>query len=317
MRLSSHNLPDTTAPSRPHVTVFCAVWHKQPNKLELLKSHWDNLKRQSIPVEPCYIFDNGDTAPEWLAAPWHSFSEPLTIYEAWAAGVALARTRFVMNLNMDDRLSTDAAEMMLRGLLQTDTALIGGEWIIQFDHAFQTEVFGSSDPKQTCFEPAWPPAPIEGDKRLRLGSGMGERGTLGPATLWDLEKTQRWYPTHFGNRDPILSIGDAIFWQHLHKKKLRTARLPLVIGRYFSSPDAQAEFRPHNDEENLRTHGVHEVSFAQSITATRNAMPQPAPQGASPFPKSRNAIENESQALALKYLGLLGHGTPAASHPRA
>lgn len=269
MRLASHNTPDTMQPSRPTVTVFCAVWHRQPNKLALLRSHWENLKNQSIPVEPCYIFDNGDTAPEWLEAPWHSFSEALTIYEAWAAGVALAHTRYVMNLNMDDRLSIDAVALMLNGMLQQNTSLIGGEWQIEFDHNFQTQRFPAADVDTTSFAPGWPPVPFPDGKKLRLGSGTGQRGTLGPATLWDLEKTGRWYPTYFGNRDPIQSIGDMLFWQHLQQEQHRIARLSTVVGRYYSSPDSQAEFRPHNDFETLKHHGVHKVSFSQQITATR------------------------------------------------
>jgi hypothetical protein len=313
MRLASHNAPDMNAPARPAVTVFCAVWHKQPNKLELLKSHWENLKQQSVQVEPCYIFDNGDTAPDWLDAPWHSFSEPLTIYEAWSAGVALARTRYVMNLNMDDRLATNAAEIMLSQLQKHNATLIGGEWIISFDHAFQTQQFPVSEVKQTSFEGAWPPKPLEDAQPLRLGSGTGERGTFGPATLWDLNKTGRWYPSYFGTAAPILSIGDSVFWRHVMSQKLRMARLPLVVGRYYSSPDAQAEFRPHNDEETLRTHGVHKVSFAQQVSTTFDHMLQQAPKT---LPIPRNKVETQSRDLAAKMLALFGQTTQAQAEER-
>lgn len=306
MRVASHNIPNLKEGNRPTVTVFCAVWHKQPNKLELLRSHWDNIKQQSIPVEPCYIFDNGDTAPDWLNAPWHSFSKPLTIYEAWAAGVALSRTRFVMNLNMDDRLATDAVDLMLRGLRAQNASLIGGEWIIDFDCNFQNERFSSSDVQSTKYAPDWPPVPLAEGERLRLGSGMAERGTFGPATLWDLEKTERWYPSYFGNREPILSIGDSIFWTYLRSNGHRLARLPRVVGRYYSSPDAQAEFRPHNDNESLRRHGVHKVSFAQQVSASQGEV-QPEHEPADlTLPAPRSVVETKSQELAVQYLAMFG-----------
>ncbi|NIZ15475.1 glycosyltransferase family A protein [Phaeobacter sp. HF9A] len=314
MRLKSHNLPDHTQPNRPEVTVFCAVWHKQPDKLELLRSHWENLKRQTIPVEPCYIFDNGDTAPDWLDAPWHSFSDPLTIYEAWAAGVALARTRYVMNLNMDDRLANEGAQLLLGFIKQNNVALVGGEWLICFDHAFQKQSFGIADPAQTVFRPAWPPEKTE---NLRLGSGLGERGSFGPATMWDLTKTQRWYPSYFGNKDPILSIGDAIFWEYVKKLGVGTGRLPYLIGRYYSSPDAQAEFRSHDDDAQFVKHGVHSVSFAQMIPENHKIDLQeltpskPVAERSSP---PRNNIEAQSHALAKNYMTIFGK-TPVEFRP--
>ena len=198
--------------------------------------------------------------------------------------------------------------MLLDGLRDQNATLIGGEWLIRFDHDFQTEHFSAADVKETTFKPAWPPVQTD---NLRLGSGSGERGTYGPATLWDLEKVDRWYPTYFGNREPILSIGDAIFWQCLKQGGHKLARLPQVIGRYYSSPDAQAEFRPHNDNENLRNHGPHKVSFAHQITASQGATPA-APSTAGPvLPAPRNPVETKSRALAIKYLAMFGH-TPQA-----
>lgn len=313
MRISSHNLPDSTAQNRPVITVFCAVWHKQPNKLELLRSHWENLKQQSIPIEPCYIFDNDDTAPDWLDCPWHTFSGPLTIYEAWAAAVALARTRYVMNLNMDDRLATDAAELLLNAIQSQGAALVGGEWSVRFDHHFHTEQFSSYDARATNFRPDWPPVQTE---NLRLGSGTGERGTFGPATLWDLEKTKPWYPTYFGNREPILSIGDSIFWQYLKQMGHKLGRIETVIGRYYSSPNAQAEFRPHNDNENLRQHKLSNISFSQMVSNRKHAGTQSAaaqPKGVQPQigmpPRSR--VEAQSQQLGMRYLKLFGRTVPS------
>jgi len=299
MRMTSHNLQDKKQVMRPEVTIFCAVWHKQENKLELLRSHWENLKQQTIPVEPCYIFDNGDTAPDWLDAPWHSFSEPLTIYEAWSAAAALTGTRYVMNLNMDDRLAVNGAEILLHNMKSRDLSLVGGEWHICFDSDFQTEPFSAMSADDLQFLPSWPPQPC---KNLRLGSGKGERGTFGPATMWDLKKTTSWYPCYFGNRKPILSIGDSIFWTFLQKNNHKTGRVTKVIGRYYSSPNAQAEFRPHNDHGNLKESGLNKATFGQMVSSATGAditgqtMTSP-----------RNKIEAKSHALAQQYLSMFGH----------
>ncbi len=262
MHYTSHNLPDRQNEGGALTTVFCAVWHKQPDKEELLRSHWANLKAQNVPVEACYIFDNGDEAPEWLDATWHSFSEPLTIYEAWAAGVALARTPYVMNLNMDDRLATDAVRQMTAIAQATKSALVGCEWKVVFDRKHLTETFSSEDLWDSTFAPDWPPLPTP---NLRLGSGTGERGSLGPATLWDINLLGKWYPTHFNNGEPIKSIGDMIFVQVLLLNKAKMTRVPLILGRYYSDVNTQAEFRTHRDDEYMESSGVSEESFATKI----------------------------------------------------
>ncbi len=301
MQFQSHNTVDTSSRTRPLVTVFCAVWHQQPNKLELLRSHYENLKAQSIPVEPCYIFDNGDVAPEWLDAPWHSFSEPLTIYEAWAAGVALSQTRYTMNLNMDDRLATNAARLLVSTAEATKAALVGGEWLVNFDESHLDARFEVQDLWGTAFTPEWP---MMAQPNARLGSGTGERGTRGPATMWNLDILGKWYPTYFNNKTPIKSIGDTIFWQIVKTHKQVILRLPMVIGRYYSDPKNQAEFRPHNDEQLLSEHGVMSTSFA-SMVQTGDFSQRP---GAQTAPRKLNRIEAESAKLAAKYRGI-GLGT--------
>ncbi len=262
MQYTSHFPETNEACERPHVTVFCAVWHKQPNKLELLCSHWENLKSQSLGVEPCYIFDNGDQAPDWLDAPWHSFSEPLTIYEAWSAGVALSRTRFVAQLNMDDRLASNAIEAMLAMLLKNEVSFVSGDWRICFDQAHMDEKFEIEDVNNTQFKPDWPPKQVE---NLRLGSGTKERGTYGPCNLWDTNVIGRFYPSHFHNGEPILSAGDALFWHLLERSNIKMLRLAAIIGRYYSDPETQGEFRPHRDFENAAEHGISQVSFGSRI----------------------------------------------------
>ncbi|MBY6140964.1 glycosyltransferase family 2 protein [Leisingera daeponensis] len=301
MLFESHNQSDLASEDRPLVTVFCAVWHKQVGKLELLRSHWENLKAQSIRVEPCYIFDNGEEAPEWLDAPWHSFSEPLTIYEAWAAAVALAKTRYVMNLNMDDRLATNGAQELLNTAMTTSSALVGGDWLVCFDKQHLSLEFPVTDLEGTQYLPAWPPRRHQG---LRLGSGSGERGTLGAATMWDLDIVGKWYPTYFGNGAPILSIGDTIFWGLLKHKNLKLTRLPKIIGRYYSDPDAQAEFRPHQDNDLLKSEGLSTRSFADGVRSGDFCWHGKA--AARVRQKPLNKIEKKSAELEARYRRLFG-----------
>ncbi len=306
MEFTSHNQPDRKDRNRPVVTVFCAVWHKQPNKEELLRSHWENLKAQSIPVEPCYIFDNGDQAPEWLEAPWHSFDEPLTIYEAWGAGVGLGQTKYIMNLNMDDRLATNAIEAMVGTAEGTSAALVGGEWAVSFDTSHLEAQFEIKTLWGTTCSSDWPLMP---QPNLRLGSGTGERGTFGPATLWNLDLLGHWYPTYFNNGEPVKSIGDTLFWRVIMQNKQKLTRIPMIVGRYYSNPNDQAEFRPHKDEEFLRDYGISPISFAQCV-ANRDFSKLP---GRGPAPEDMNKIEKASAELAARYrsLGLSATSTQA------
>lgn len=262
VKFTSHNLSSLSQDQQPIVTVFCAVWHQQKNKLDLLRSHWENLKSQTLNVHPCYIFDNGDTAPDWLDAPWHSFDEPLSIYEAWSAGTALSTTPYVMNLNMDDRLARDAVGLLAGTALETNSALVCGEWEICFDEKDMAEPFDLTDIDYTHFKPTWPPVL---DENLRLGSGTGERGTFGPATLWNVHTIGKWYPSYFKNGEVIRSMGDGFFWSVLKGNNLKLTRVPKVIGKYLSDPDSQGEFRPHQDAELLKAHGLSERSMSSRI----------------------------------------------------
>lgn len=244
------------------VTVFCAVWHRQRNKLDWLASHYANLRGQTIPVRMIYIFDAADTPPDWLDADVYVFSEPLAIYEAWAAASAFCTTPWLMNLNIDDRLATNATELLLGAARASSALLVGGEWTIEFDTTHLDQPFTAPLAGETQFIPDWPPRAATG---LRLGSGTGERGTFGPATLWCAGRLGKFYPSTFGNGEPIRSIGDTIFWSLLQNRDLRRVRVPIVIGRYLSEPGEQAEFRQHADWDLLKAHGLAKTSFAERI----------------------------------------------------
>jgi len=94
------------------VTVFCAVWHGDAGRAELIAAHRDNLRRQSMPVEVIYVFDGGDAPLPGLEAHNITSSSPLTIYQAWNLALAAVKTPLVMNPNLDDRLAPDAVEKL-------------------------------------------------------------------------------------------------------------------------------------------------------------------------------------------------------------
>ena len=146
------------------VGVFCAVWHRQRNKLELLQSHYRNLRQQSLQVRIIYIFDNGDTPPDWLDADCYVFSEPLSIYEAWSAAVAFNTAFYVMNLNLDDRLAVNAVELLVGAACASSAALVGGEWLVCFDEEHLDQPFKAPLLLATEFVPDWPPRPPAPDQ---------------------------------------------------------------------------------------------------------------------------------------------------------
>jgi hypothetical protein len=230
-------------------SVICAVWHADPDRERLLEGHAQNLSRQTVPVEPIYIFDGQDQPPQ--RTPGHKVvvHENLSIYQAWNVGLAMVATPFVMNLNLDDRLAPDAVEKLEAVLQREDAALVGGDWKICYSQQDTDAVEPCYPGEELPFVIDWPPL---AGTRTRLGSGTGQRGTLGPATLWRMDAhigVPR-YPWRMPEGSPLKVVGDLAWWtlltQHLKKKVVRVTD---VIGNYYSHPNAQAEFRgPPNEE---------------------------------------------------------------------
>jgi len=230
-------------------TVICAVWHGDPQRWDLLRGHVANLARQTVPIDVIYVFDGGDVAPDWLEARSVCVTRPLTIYQAWNVALSLVATPLVMNLNLDDRLAVDAVEVMEDALLREDASAVGGDWKICYSQA-DTDVIDRCYPaSQLPYAATWPP---ERGTRTRLGSGTGNRGTLGPAVMWRIHAhlgAPR-YPWRFLDGTRIRTAGDTAWWMilnsHLHKKVIR---VPTMIGNYHSHPADQAEFRAQPDDE--------------------------------------------------------------------
>jgi hypothetical protein len=232
-------------------SVICAVWHGDVNRHRLLEAHAANLAKQTVPVELIYIFDGRDEPPASLPGRKVVVHENMSIYQAWNVGLAMVGTTFVMNLNLDDRLAVDAVEHLENALIREGAAIVGGDWKICYSQPQTDDVARCFPAGELPFEPQWPPPP---GTRTRLGSGTGERGTLGPATLWrmDAHIGAPRYPWRFPDGTVVKTIGDLCWWtvltQHLKKK---VVRLTDVIGNYHSHPGEQAEFRGPSNEEAL------------------------------------------------------------------
>jgi hypothetical protein len=229
-------------------SVLCAVWHKDPDRHRLLRGHQACLDAQSIPVERIYVFDAGDTPPDWLNGKTVVSREPLTIYEAWNLALPQIHTPYVINLNLDDRLNPDAVALYER-VLDGGADLVGGDWRICFSQEETDAVEPAAEASTLPFYPEWPP--LSG-RTVRLGSGTGERGTLGPACAWRMALHIEFpkYPWQFKDGSSIRVIGDSVWWRLLIANGKSLKRLPYIVGRYYSHPGDQAEFRnPAEAEE--------------------------------------------------------------------
>lgn len=235
----------------PRTSVLCAVWHLDEQRERLLQAHAGCLARQSVPVEPIYVFDGGDTPPPSLAGRRIVVHEDLTIYQAWNAGLSLVRTPFVMNLNLDDRLAPDAVERLEAALLRSGSALAAGDWRICYSQDETDRVEPCFPADRLPFVDGWPP---RRGTVTRLGTDC--RGTFGPATLWRLDAhigAPR-YPWQLPDGTLLRIAGDIGWWTLVTQLlKKATVRIPEIIGNYHSHPVTQAEFRRAPDHASDET----------------------------------------------------------------
>lgn len=236
-------------------TVICAVYKKDPNRYDLLKGHMENLDLQTTSVNRVYVFEDSDQPPEWLTGECIVLSRPCTIYEAWNLALSVVRTPYVMNLNLDDRLNTDAVERMQEALAaEADKKIVCGDWLVSFTQESTDQVSRCADSAPIPSIPTWPPEKSGLVNKLPAASRAG--GTLGPATMWRSELIIDFprypYRTTTGTMLPV--EGDRAFWTAvtLGYGKDSVLRLPIVIGNYHSHPNEQAEFRGKSDPTELR-----------------------------------------------------------------
>ena len=116
----------------PKSTVICAVWHADPNRVALVREHFENLNRQSRSVNVVYVFDGGDSPPAEIAQHAVVVGKALTIYEAWNVALSMVRTPYVANLNLDDRFTADAIQLLEDALETSQADFAGGDWEVCF-----------------------------------------------------------------------------------------------------------------------------------------------------------------------------------------
>ncbi len=240
----------------PRTSVFCAVWHRDPNRAELLRGHAANLARQTAPVDPIYVFDGGDEPPSWLEGRAVSVREELSIYQAWNVALSLVATPLAMNLNLDDRLAPDAIEFLELQILRTGALVAGGDWKVCHSQQETDDVAPCYPAEQIPFVGDWPP---RRETRTRLGSGTRDRGTLGPATIWRMEAhigIPR-FPWRLRDGTLIQSAGDLAWWKLLvANPNHKILSIPMVIGNYHSHPQDQAEFRSADERPFFNDPGI-------------------------------------------------------------
>ena len=228
----------------PLTSVICAVWHRDPERHVRLRGHVENLRRQSAPVTPIYVFDAGDPIPEWLTARAISVNEPLTIYQAWNAALSLVETPLVMNLNLDDRLAPDAVEFLQSQMRRGGAIAAGADWKVCFSQEDADAVAPCFPAENLPLAPDWPPKP--GMVR-RLGNTVLENVHFGPATMWRMDAHARAAPRlpwRLREGTPLKVCGDLAWWIELaNVPNANLLRLPVIIGNYYSHPADQAEFR--------------------------------------------------------------------------
>jgi FkbM family methyltransferase len=240
----------------PRTSVICAVWHGDPDRFELLRGHAENLKRQTSPIEPIYVFDGGDKPPSWLDGHVLSVNEDLTIYQAWNLAISQVDTPLVMNLNLDDRLAPDAIEILEIEILRKRAVAAGGDWKVCYSQAETDRVEPCYPVARLPYVPEWPPKP---GTLTRIGSGTGERGTFGPATVWrvDAHIGSPRYPWRFQDGSPIRAVADLAWWIRLQNMpNAKVLALPIVVGNYHSHPKGQLEFRVADERPLMQDPGI-------------------------------------------------------------
>ena len=149
-----------------------------------------------------------------------------------------------------------AVQFLEHHILRTGAVLAGGDWKICYSQQDTDNVVPCYPAEQLPFVGTWPPKP---GTLTRLGSGTRNRGTFGPATIWRVEAHigMPRYPWRLMDGSLIRTVGDLVWWETLTANpKLKTLKIPVVIGNYHSHPGDQAEFRAADEHPLLSDPGV-------------------------------------------------------------
>jgi FkbM family methyltransferase len=204
----------------PRISVICAVPHGLADRDGLLRGHCENLGRQSVPVDPIYVFDAGEKVPPWLKGRAVTCGPSLTRYQAWNVALSLVATPKVMTLNLADRLAPDAAEILEREGETANAIAVFGDWKIC-----------GSQAETDAVEPCYPPSRLLQEQRMSAGAGPFD--SLGPSVLWRMDAHMRAprYPWRLREGTRLHDAGEGAWRSVLasqpHEK---IAHAPFVIG---------------------------------------------------------------------------------------
>ena len=238
-----------------NLTIICSAWSKQKDLELLVKQHFELTQKAAPNVDVIYAFDSDH---KYLIShenfKYVNTNKPTTTAAAFNMALALVQTKYVCALNLDDFYYTGALPFIIKEMEKAEGNIGCGDWLIDYslfvrdgDRKFLIQPLDSK-----LFEVCknWPP---EHGEYLRLGSGDGGRGTLGPAPVY-LTKTLKsvgGYPYNFSNGVPIKTIIDYIVWQEIFKKGGRAIRVNIIGGSYYSNPKEQQEFRNENADNTV------------------------------------------------------------------
>jgi hypothetical protein len=236
----------------PQISVICAVPHDEPARDQLLRGHAANLARQTVPIEPIYVFDGGGEIPDWLQGRALSVGETLMRHQAWNVALSVVGTPMVMNLNLEDRLAPDGVEVLERELSRVDAMAVCGDWKISDTEAQTDEV-----------EPCYPAdrLPIGGAPGMprRLGSSLEGYESLGPAALWRLEAHMQAprYPWRLAD-GTLLHHAAGLAWQTILTEKLcqKIVRIPIILGNCRGLANRAGPSIPYDERPLLQDPGI-------------------------------------------------------------
>jgi FkbM family methyltransferase len=229
----------------PRISVICAVPHGLSDRDELLRGHGANLARQSIPVEPIYVFDAGGEIPAWLHGRAVACGASLTRYQAWNVALSMVATPLVMNLDLADRLAPDGALMLEREREKANAIAAFGDWKVCASQ-------GEADAVEPCYPPALLP------HAARLSAGPGPLDSLGPSVLWRMDAHMRVprYPWRLRDGTLLHDSGEGA-WRSVLADRLREkiAHAPFVIG-HCRADNARKDAAPYDERAALNDPGL-------------------------------------------------------------
>lgn len=252
------------------LTVICSAWSGQKNFDELIAQHFEKTLAAGPGFSIVYAFDSGRSVnldhPRFASV---CSSVETTTAMSFNAALALVTTPYVCTLNLDDLYYPGVLDLLVDEMKAGDFAVGCADWSIDFD------LWVKPDERKLLDAPVsindfrisefWPP---ERASKLRLGSGDGARGTMGPAPVYRTStlRSVGGYAYTLSDGTPVRTVIDYIVWQEIHRAGGRFLRLPLLGGSYYSNPAEQQEFRCESKETSaidIETTGYQKIGIAK------------------------------------------------------